>query len=384
IVKFRSIKPFFQTCGGVNLPKVVVAVGSDGLDRKHLVKGRDDLRQDAVMQQVFQLVNVLLAKDPNTKSLSIQTYKVVPLSQKSGLVQWCDGTIPIGVYLKKFKNSPLISKMNYQQGEMGAHHRHRPHDMSAMACRKALGSVGGKGLEVKFGKYKEICAKFKPVQSYTKSVAVSSIVGYVLGLGDRHVQNILINCNTAEIVHIDLGKCLPTPETVPFRLTRDIVDGMGLCGVEGVFRRCCEKTMVVMRSSYDAITTIVEVLLYDPLHDWTLSPSKARTLQVLIETDVQGFVFSVFFRFKFRIRNRCPLPGSLFYFRRTNPGRLNLSDAQNTNKLAERVLLRLQEKLLGTEEGSVLSVRGQVNMLIQQASDPVRLCQLFAGWQPYL
>ena len=31
-------------------------------------------------------------------------------------------------------------------------------------------------------------------------------VGYVVGLGDRHVQNILIDCNTAELVHIDLGK----------------------------------------------------------------------------------------------------------------------------------------------------------------------------------
>ena len=31
-------------------------------------------------------------------------------------------------------------------------------------------------------------------------------VGYVVGLGDRHVQNILIDCNTAELVHIDLGR----------------------------------------------------------------------------------------------------------------------------------------------------------------------------------
>lgn len=30
-------------------------------------------------------------------------------------------------------------------------------------------------------------------------------VGYVVGLGDRHVQNILIDCNSAELVHIDLG-----------------------------------------------------------------------------------------------------------------------------------------------------------------------------------
>lgn len=30
-------------------------------------------------------------------------------------------------------------------------------------------------------------------------------VGYVVGLGDRHVQNILIDKQTAEFIHIDLG-----------------------------------------------------------------------------------------------------------------------------------------------------------------------------------
>lgn len=38
-------------------------------------------------------------------------------------------------------------------------------------------------------------------------------------------------------VAFEQGKILPTPETVPFRLSRDIVDGMGITGVEGVFRR---------------------------------------------------------------------------------------------------------------------------------------------------
>lgn len=38
-------------------------------------------------------------------------------------------------------------------------------------------------------------------------------------------------------VAFEQGKILPTPETVPFRLTRDVVDGMGITGVEGVFRR---------------------------------------------------------------------------------------------------------------------------------------------------
>ena len=62
--------------------------------------------------------------------------------------------------------------------------------------------------------------------AYTRSAATSSMVGYILGLGDRHMQNILIDKSTAELIHIDLGiafeqgKILPTPERIPFRLTQ--------------------------------------------------------------------------------------------------------------------------------------------------------------------
>lgn len=38
-------------------------------------------------------------------------------------------------------------------------------------------------------------------------------------------------------IAFEQGRTLVTPETVPFRLTRDIVDGMGVSGIEGVFRR---------------------------------------------------------------------------------------------------------------------------------------------------
>lgn len=41
-------------------------------------KGKDDLRQDAVMQQVFGMVNILLQKNVETRkrNLKIRTYKV--------------------------------------------------------------------------------------------------------------------------------------------------------------------------------------------------------------------------------------------------------------------------------------------------------------------
>ena len=64
--------------------------------------------------------------------------------------------------------------------------------------------------------------------SFIRSIATSSIAGWISGLGDRHINNILFDKVSAEAIHIDLGiafdqgKLLSTPEQVPFRLTRDI------------------------------------------------------------------------------------------------------------------------------------------------------------------
>ena len=55
------------------------------------------------------------------------------------------------------------------------------------------------------------------------------------------------------------GKALRTPELVPFRLTRDIVDGLGVEGVDGALRVCAEATLSVLRAAQQAVVTIVEV-----------------------------------------------------------------------------------------------------------------------------
>lgn len=66
---------------------------------------------------------------------------------------------------------------------------------------------------------------------------------------------------------------LPVPEVVPFRLTRDIEVAMGISGVEGVMRRCCEQTMKVLREQKEVIVTLLQVLLYDPLFTWAIAPT---------------------------------------------------------------------------------------------------------------
>ncbi len=60
-------------------------------------------------------------------------------------------------------------------------------------------------------------------RAYTASLAVSSMVGYLVGLGDRHLDNMMLDLQTGEVVHIDFNVCferglkLRVPELVPFR-----------------------------------------------------------------------------------------------------------------------------------------------------------------------
>lgn len=72
--------------------------------------------------------------------------------------------------------------------------------------------------------------------TYTRSLAVTSMVGYILGLGDRHPSNLMLDRVTGKVVHIDFGDCFEVamhrdkfPEKVPFRLTRMLTHAMEVC-----------------------------------------------------------------------------------------------------------------------------------------------------------
>ena len=110
--------------------------------------------------------------------------------------------------------------------------------------------------------------------SFTRSSAVMSMVGYIVGLGDRHCENILIFKENGSVLHIDFdclfekGLTLPTPEIVPFRLTQNMVDAMGISGVDGIFRITCEVTGSLLRENEQILMNILETLIHDPLLDW--------------------------------------------------------------------------------------------------------------------
>lgn len=52
-------------------------------------------------------------------------------------------------------------------------------------------------------------------------------------------------------VAFDQGLTLNSPERIPFRLTRDIEDGMGIFSIDGIFRRCSIRFIFSMKEKID-------------------------------------------------------------------------------------------------------------------------------------
>lgn len=229
------------------------------------------------MEQVFEQVNSFLQRNEHTRqrSLRIRTYRVIPLTHTSGIIEFVNNTVALMDVLQ-----PL-------------HVRYYPEDLSLQTARTIMRDSQNKSVELRISEYRKITNRVHPVlkffflerfkdphawiqskSAYTRGTAAISVVGSVLGLGDRHLNNILMDESTGEPVHIDLGvafdqgRVLSVPETVPFRLTRDLLDGMGINGAEGIYRRCCGFTLSVLRDEVDNIMSILEVLKFDPLYSW--------------------------------------------------------------------------------------------------------------------
>jgi ataxia telangiectasia mutated family protein len=348
---------FFDIMNGLSAPKALKAIASDGRVYKQLFKsGNDDLRQDAIMEQVFEGVSKMLRHHRATRQrdLKVRTYKVIPLSTNSGIIEFVPNSIPINEFLRP------------------AHKRYYPKDWSDSRARDEIRNAQHDATHTRVEAFRKVCQNLRPVlrhffferfndpdewferrTAYTRTTASVCMLGHVLGLGDRHCHNILLDERTGEIVHIDLGvafeagRILPIPELVPFRLTRDIIDGMGITKTEGVFRRCCEFTMDALRDDKSSIMTLLNVLRYDPLYNWTVSPLRAKHMQDAQETGQE-------------------VNGS------------SRKKGEEAGGEADRALSVVEKKLSKT-----LSTAAAVNELIVQATDERNLATLFCGWAAY-
>ena len=400
----RFDSTFHFANSGINKPLILQMLCSDGSKHKQLLKPSDDLRQDAVMEQLFSLVNLLLKKESDQphggsgsgRRLKMRTYNVVPLTPGVGLVEWVSNSTSL--------HDCLVHPTD------GAHSRYQPtsHDAWSYAmCMAHMRECSDNSQRLT--RYQQACAHFRPVfhlyflehfaspsswlhhrTSYIYSMAAASMVGYVVGLGDRHIQNILLDSGTCELIHIDLGvafdtgKLLKTPELVPFRLTRDLVDACGVGGLDGAYRRGCERVLRTLRANASMVSVLLEVFVYDPLYRWTLSPNKIQQLRPDSDTSSGRQSAAVDERAVAESTAATTMAASRADSSMSSP--LG-SSGPSINSGAYRALIAVKHRLSGDDggvAGESLSVEGQVSALIQQATSEDNLSQMYFGWSAWV
>ncbi|GLC49196.1 hypothetical protein PLESTB_000192700 [Pleodorina starrii] len=308
-------------------PKRVALLGSDGRSYAYLLKGREDLRMDERLMQVLRAINAMLQADPAAAARglsSVRCYSVTPLGPRAGLIQWVPATTSLfavfrhwqaatlerhgamvaarqeGVAKAAAEGAPpppdveppppaavsrpmdlfystLVAALQERGLSSATPRRNWPADLlrsvfaslaaasPAQLLARALWAGGGSA-----------ALSWRRQQRYGRSLAVMSCVGHLLGLGDRHPDNILLEGREAGVVHIDYNVCwdkgakLRVPEVVPFRLTQMLSTALGVGGLEGAFRAACEATFGCLRRRREALVGLADAVLSDPGVDWAV------------------------------------------------------------------------------------------------------------------
>ncbi|KAH0791359.1 PIKK family atypical protein kinase [Histomonas meleagridis] len=352
LINLTYVDPTMTVMKSKQRPRRMALIGSDGIKYTFLLKAHEDTRLDERVMQFFTLVNsfVLHSTMPLKNKLGITTYKVIPLTNEVGLIGWvpeCNTLYDLVKSYREKHNVPL--EIEYQST-----YKMCPKFESLPFCNEKLNAFR-KGLKVQKGNdLKHMIFALADDSNhwierrttYTTSLAMTSMAGYILGLGDRHMCNIMIKKRSAKLVHIDFGDCFEVamhrdkfPEVVPFRLTRMLQNALEVSRIEGTFRSCCQNVMELLRKNGNTIIGLLEVFIYDPLRQWICENKEVE---------------------------------------------VNDNNNQESSS-AILIMNRIKDKLNGGdfEPGVLLSVNDQVDKLIAQASSVRNLCMMFRGWFPW-
>ncbi|KAF4984272.1 hypothetical protein FZEAL_484 [Fusarium zealandicum] len=281
-------------------PRRLTARGTDGKNYMLLIKPKDDLRTDQRLMEFNGLINRSLKRDAESsrRQLYIRTYAVTPLNEECGIIEWVPGIktmrdILIGLYASR-KIYPDYTVLKQLMDEAC---------LSDGKTRIFSDEVLGRFppvLQLWFTQqFPNPSAWFAARLRYTRSCAVMSMVGTMLGLGDRHGENVNLEEGNGGVFHVDFnclfdkGLTFAKPERVPFRLTHNMVAAMGIYGYEGPFRKSCELTLSILRQQEETLMTILEAFIYDPTLDLQKEKRAHRRGDVGVKLQPQSVVDSI-------------------------------------------------------------------------------------------
>ena len=359
LVTIAGIQDEIHIMTSLMKPKKIVFIGSDGKDYPFLAKPKDDLRKDNRMMEAAGVINKLFKDDPDARQrdLYLRRFAVIAITEDCGLVEWVTSTRPVRsciseVFVDDMSQLKHINheiKKLYEDATNG-HHGHSK-VINLMKWLDAVLSTYPPCFHRWFLKhFSEPASWLNARLSFTRTYSAWCVVGHVVGLGDRHLENVLIDMSNGDAIQIDFGclfdkgLTLPQPEVVPFRLTQNVIDAFGVSGVEGVYRHSFENTLSILRKHRGNILSIMDTFVHDPLVDWAKSEEKRGSSRADTEAD--------------------------------NPQARDWLDT---------ISGRLQGTLLGvtSEPCMPLSIQGQTQRLIQEATSMENLSRMYIWWQAW-
>ncbi|ORX39878.1 phosphatidylinositol 3-kinase [Kockovaella imperatae] len=207
-----------------------------------IFKNGDDLRQDQLVIQLFTLMDRLLRKE--NLDLRLSPYNVLATSVAEGMIQ--------------FVPSKSLSAIMAEHGNLQNYLRIEHADD---------GALGSYGIEASV------------LDTFIRSCAGYSVLTYVLGVGDRHLDNLML-APDGHFFHVDFGYILgrdPKPYPPPVKVCKEMVDAMG--GTSSThyarFQSLCYTAFIGLRKNANLILNLVALMVDAGIQDIRLEPDKA-------------------------------------------------------------------------------------------------------------
>lgn len=350
-------------------PRRIDLFGDDGNKYTFLLKAHEDTRLDERIMQFFSFINTCIRDKKKTNKLTdnfrnrltITTYKVSPLTPEVGMIGFVKNCMTLFDVVKNYRTKKSIkieAEYNLVSSNCDKYDDLPLCDKRIRSFLKGYEACDGNDIKKDlFNNSDDSMNWMQRRTTYTTSLAMTSMAGYVLGLGDRHLCNIMINKRTGKLVHIDFGDSFEVaqyrsnyPEKVPFRLTRLLQNALEVSRIEGTFRKSCENTLGMMRTNSEQIIGLLSAFIYDPLKQWTEKTKK-------MNNDIKVSQISM----------------------------SNSNDESSNINEEEKVINRISAKLCGNDfdDKKNLNVEEQVERLIKDATDVKNLCMMYKGWYPW-
>ncbi|XP_061932147.1 phosphatidylinositol 3-kinase catalytic subunit type 3 isoform X2 [Apis cerana] len=222
------------------MPSKLTFLTMDNSEYIAIFKHGDDLRQDQLILQTIALMDKLLRRE--NLDLKLTPYRVLATSTRHGFLQFIEST--------------TVAEVLASEGSILSFFRkHHPSENGP------------------YGVVPEV------MDTYVRSCAGYCIITYVLGVGDRHLDNLLLT-TSGKLFHIDFGYILgrdPKPLPPPMKLSKEMVEAMGGVGSEHYheFRKQCYTAFLHLRRHANLILNLFSLMVDASVPDIALEPDKA-------------------------------------------------------------------------------------------------------------